>query len=1379
VVNIWHDADSVKSIQTGVERMERRSQLPNDGMIATFSDDESQPHGTLAALCDPALDPLFWNNALAGLPSAWHGHVPFAHWLVQALRPRIIVELGTHNGISYAAFCESVLQSQLTTRCYAVDTWKGDSHAGSYGEEVFRDFRRFHDSRYSGFSELLRTTFAEALPYFAEGSIDLLHIDGLHTYEAVSLDYKQWLPKLSDRSVVLFHDTNVREGNFGVWHLWEELSKAYPSFEFLHGHGLGLLRVGNHAPAVVAALCAISDPPNVSRVRERFATLGQRHVIEFRSIEALEGLRREAEIAQQNLQAAAVSERSRVLDRAIRIATARAKHAEARTRCAEARAKCADAEKDHLLADFDAERRHLLADLDAERCHLLAEKSALARDLEAAKRIVDQQQANIDAVVASTSWRLTIPVRAVGRMLSLQRKRVGLAARAIVPSGGEARSTIARSLRRRFSRPSLAPPLSLAAVATSITRPSLAPPLSLTTVATPVTKETSQYKLWAARFDELRIADRAAIRDHIIAGELPEIFVIAIFNAISRERADTWINALRRQLFDRWQAVLYFSGECSPEVVQHVKDETAEEGRVAVVIAPLDEPDRQLLAKLGHQDRILIVSGEALLREHTLYYFALAATRSPNARLLYADEDCLEAGERSTPWFKPDFSPELLRHTSYLGDCVLLQSWQYDLCGTIERLIAAAGTVQFTSDLARTLAVREVVHVPTILHHAVVQPRNIPPLPGPADLREDDLPTVSIIIPTKDQSLLLEACLTSIWKTAYPSDRLEIIVVDNNTSEPTALRFLSAAETAGRIRLVRDRLPFNYSRVNNQAAALAVGEILVFLNNDTEVNRQDWLRRLVNYVVRPDIGVVGAKLIYPDHTIQHGGIVLGIQGVAAHAFVGLGENDEGYKDLSRHSREISAVTGACMAMRRDVFQELGGFDETLSVAFSDVLICMEAVTHGYRNIVIAEPIVIHHESKTRGFDDTPSKVAIFRHEAEYARSRCPALFKSDPYYNRNLSLERPYEVAWPPRIRKPWRSFALKKGAPLRVLMLSLTHEFGHGVAVVLHQQAVNLAKRHFEVFIGGPMGGNEFSYEGCHRVYLDDPASAAVFAIEHDIDCVVAHTPPFFATLRWLGDWPRTVIYDYGEPDPGFFPDFDQRQNIVAEKRFCYHLADRVFAISRSVQKETRYPAAGVIRLGNSHLATWNETTAARRIAARDALGTGDKIIVLNVCRFYRTERLYKGIDAYIEVMEDFDLLRPDLRDRVVFALSGKATDEDVHEMEACGLRVFPNPSDSEMVDLYAAADVYMNFSRWEGYNLGIGQALALGLPVIASDIPAHREFPIITSSDPLENAHRLATIADELLPVKTPTVRDPIIYDWEEPLAEFASMISELCRE
>ena len=184
--------------------------------------------------------------------NSWHRHIPFAFALMRIMRPKVFVELGTHRGDSYSAFCQARQHFQLETECSAVDSWEGDSQAGYYGEEIFSELKESHDPSYGDFSQLLRMRFDQALPLFPDGGIDLLHIDGLHTYEAVKEDYESWLPKMSAAVVIVFHDTNVlNRDDFGVWRLWREVTLGKPNFEFKFGYGLGVLAIGEKVPNLV------------------------------------------------------------------------------------------------------------------------------------------------------------------------------------------------------------------------------------------------------------------------------------------------------------------------------------------------------------------------------------------------------------------------------------------------------------------------------------------------------------------------------------------------------------------------------------------------------------------------------------------------------------------------------------------------------------------------------------------------------------------------------------------------------------------------------------------------------------------------------------------------------------------------------------------------------------------------------------------------------------------------------------------------------------------------------------------------------------------------------------------------------------------------
>lgn len=320
----------------------------------------------------------FWRPAYMP-PSGWTEHAPFAFWLIGRLKPGTLVELGVHNGYSYFTFCEAIQRHAIEARSFGVDTWRGDEHAGFYGEDVFEAVESHNSRLFSAFSTLVRSTFDDALPHFADSSVDLLHIDGRHFYDDIKHDFETWLPKVSDNGIVLMHDTNVRERGFGIHAFFDELRLRYPVFEFAHGHGLGVVAIGARGSQLVKELVDAA-----SEAAPIYASLGG-------------GLAAFAECSHLRTQLADGAAESAELR--LKFEQLSGTYAVSRNASSEAAERATEREAD-LGADLAASQ--LSHDQEAERASQLA-------------RQVDQLQERLAEYQSSRSWRLTAPLRAAGR----------------------------------------------------------------------------------------------------------------------------------------------------------------------------------------------------------------------------------------------------------------------------------------------------------------------------------------------------------------------------------------------------------------------------------------------------------------------------------------------------------------------------------------------------------------------------------------------------------------------------------------------------------------------------------------------------------------------------------------------------------------------------------------------------------------------------------------------------------------------------------------------------------------------------------------------------------------------------------------------------
>ena len=559
------------------------------------------------------------------------------------------------------------------------------------------------------------------------------------------------------------------------------------------------------------------------------------------------------------------------------------------------------------------------------------------------------------------------------------------------------------------------------------------------------------YQRWIAEFDTLTDADRAQIRARIQAlPRRPRISVLMPVYDAPEEWLRRAIGSVRAQLYPHWELCIADDASTLPHVREVLDEAAASDERIRVVYRSANghiAAASNSALELATGELVALLDQDDELAPHALY---LLAEHGRDADIIYSDEDKLDAsGRRYEPHFKPDWNPDLLFSQNYLSHLGAYRT----------SLVREAGGFRLDGsqdyDLALRLSARtsRIVHVPHVLYHwratagsAAATPAAKPyareaamralrerlgvpvtdgDCPGTYRVRHPlpaAPPLVSIVIPTRDHGDLLERCVGSIEaKTAYA--RREILIVDNDSSDPAALALLQDLERSGRARILRDPRPFNYAAINNAAVREARGEVLAFLNNDVEVLAPEWLDELVAHALRPEVGAAGAKLLYPDGTVQHAGIVTGLYGLAGHAWRRMPGDAPGPFCRIAVVQDVSAVTGACMVMRRSVFEEAGGFDAgNLPVAFNDVDLCLRLRERGLRIVWTPFARLIHHEFASRGADDTAHKRERFARETAYMLERWKGRLE-DPFYNPNLSLRSDLaELAWPTRAPKPWRA---------------------------------------------------------------------------------------------------------------------------------------------------------------------------------------------------------------------------------------------------------------------------------------------------------------------------------------------------------------------
>jgi GT2 family glycosyltransferase len=567
--------------------------------------------------------------------------------------------------------------------------------------------------------------------------------------------------------------------------------------------------------------------------------------------------------------------------------------------------------------------------------------------------------------------------------------------------------------------------------------------------------DVSDYEIWTRKYDTISAIELAAFRQRAqaLTARGPRISVLMTACDTPEPLLRRCLDSVLAQAWENWELCVACDGSATPHVAQVLAEYASRDPRIRIASrddnGPLSPVGAAALGIARGEFIALLDVGDEL-RPHALLRVAESVAADPELAIVYSDEDRIDAaGQRADPDFKPDWNPDLLCSHDYFGGLTSIRAALLREAGGFGERFDGNGNYDLVLRCIEKIPATRIRHIPEILYHrqaignpgasasdnasaagaralaahlrrigteATIETMGLPAtfnrvrrtLPRPA-------PRISLIVPTRDRVELLRMCVESILaKSTYPD--FEIVVVDNQSRERGALEYLDALRNRERVRVLTYDAPFNYSAINNWTAQRCDGRLLGLVNNDIEVITPDWMEELAGFALRANTGAVGAMLYYPDDTIQHAGVLLGMLGLAGHIGCRKPRGWPGHAGRGLVAQNLSAVTGACLLVRREVFEEVGGLDERLPVAFNDIDFCLRIRERGYRNVWTPFAELYHHESASRGEDDTVEKLARFRREVAFMQQRWGTALRDDPAYNPNLSLQSHcFELAFPPR----------------------------------------------------------------------------------------------------------------------------------------------------------------------------------------------------------------------------------------------------------------------------------------------------------------------------------------------------------------------------
>lgn len=553
------------------------------------------------------------------------------------------------------------------------------------------------------------------------------------------------------------------------------------------------------------------------------------------------------------------------------------------------------------------------------------------------------------------------------------------------------------------------------------------------------------YQEWISHYDNFEAKTMPAnARGLASEGQGPRISIALPLRTDDARVIVACVESIRHQLYSNWE--LCIAGHASTDALigeqlralakadARIRYITAHEAGISLMHLAIGQCTGPCIAAIGDCGS---------LPAHALLFIGKALKDEPKLSFLYVDDDHIDsAGNRLSPRFKPDWNEYLLRSGNYIGHFFVFKNGLQQGLHEAQSGPAAAEDYDLILKCTEQLDAAQIGHIPFVLYHAPSK-TEARALPGHQQALQQhyerkgvgaiveitdqqqlrtryalpaQLPTVSIVIPSKDRPQLLRKCVSSILhKTRYPN--FDIVFIDNGTTDPEAIDQIKQLLADPRFKVIEDASPFNYSRLNNAAVRQSSGQYVCLMNNDVEIIDPNWLHEMVSVAIQPGVGAVGARLLYPDTSLQHVGVIVGLGGVAGHAFKGMPAGDPCYMDRAVVVQEYSAVTAACLLTPRAVYDRVGGLNEEhLTIAFNDIDYCLKVRESGDKVIYTPYAEFFHHESASRGKEDTREKKLRFAGECQYMKTRWGHWFARDPAYNPNLTINfEDFSLATPPK----------------------------------------------------------------------------------------------------------------------------------------------------------------------------------------------------------------------------------------------------------------------------------------------------------------------------------------------------------------------------